>query len=165
MSEKEKIKHELESIAPFLSGLPKKEEEKAPDGYFQALEDKVMSRIEENKTIVRKVRPAWGAIAAAAVIILAMGWLLVSHFDAFEKKLNRISYNKTIEDSIRIANEEMIVNQWIDEVEADIFLEALTLHEDNEDKSSEHQPQSQRKKVFEEYILENIEETYLNEEL
>ena len=60
-----------------LNDIDKKEPFKAPDGYFESLEDRIMARIEENEASPARGRSVWfqpwyGYAAAAAVALIAV---------------------------------------------------------------------------------------------
>lgn len=76
------VQQELESLSPFLAGIPKKQAHEAPAYYFNTLGDKVMHRIEAEQTPGLMARlDIWLqqmftprlALAVAAVFVFAIG--------------------------------------------------------------------------------------------
>lgn len=159
-------KNELEQIAPELSKLFKVNILKVDDQYFDILPAIVMNRIHEKKS--RKLiidlswllQPRWAAMVAVCFFaIIGGGFLIMKQINA-DKPM-------PLAEVQRLLDEPVSKEAVIDNVEEDVMIDAIVTAPKpmNKDNKKLNTKKSADKKALEQYILDNVDESSLTDEL
>ena len=162
MEDINEINKELESISPLLSKMPKVNPFKVDEVYFDRLPMEVMDRIHASKP--RKIfdlswllQPRWAAAMAACMIAIVFGSFLL---------FKNINADKPMP----VAQVQQLLNQPVDKesvldnVDTDDMIDAIA----NNEKAKTERKQLQKsvdKKAMEEYILDNVDESSITDQL
>jgi len=154
--------NELEQVAPVLSKMLKVNVFKVDDQYFETLPTLVMNRVHETKT--RKLitdlswllMPKWAATVAVC-FIFAIGSILV---------LRKINADKPmpLAEVQQLLNEPVSREAVIDNIDEDVLIDAISATPKPLNKKV-NTKKSSDKKALEQYILDNVDESSLTDEL
>ena len=159
-------KNELEQIAPELSKLLKVNIFKVEDQYFDTLPTIVMNRIHEKKS--RKLiidlswllQPRWAVTVAVCFLVVIGGSFLVL------KQIN-VDRPMPLAEVQRLLEEPVSKEAVIDNVEEDVMIDAIVTAPKpvNKENKKANTKKSADKKALEQYILDNVDESSITDEL
>ena len=129
MSDNDEIKDELKELAPFLARLKKSDgQQEVPDGYFDALENRLSDKLLAQKNEKSRVLRLWTYTGIAVAASIALFFLTNSPLT--------LEYPETTP----MSSEELLVMDQFDALELEYYLvaddesidaESLLLEEDN----------------------------------
>jgi hypothetical protein len=165
MEDKNINNNELEQIAPKLSKLLKVNVFKVEDQYFDKLPTMVMDKIHEKKS--RKLiidlswllQPKWAVTVAVCFLAVIGGSFLI---------INEINANKPmpLAEVQQLLNEPVSKDAIIDNVDEDVIIDAVVTSPKPAGKVKKlNTKKSVDKKALEQYILDNVDESSLTDEL
>jgi hypothetical protein len=167
MEEFDDIQKELEGIAPMLSKLPRTNAFRVDEAYFDTLPTIVMERVHATKkrnwfNLSWLLQPRWAATMAVCIIAVIFGSFLLFHNINTDKAMPVAEVQKLL---IEPVNKESI----LDNVDADALEDALASN-DLPKVTPTHKKElklknAADKKVLENYILDNVDESALIEDL
>jgi len=159
-------RNELEQIAPELNKLQKMNVFKVEDQYFEKLPTMVMDRILEKKS--RKLiidlswllQPRWAVTVAVCFLAVIGGSFMI---------LREINADKPmpLAEVQQLLNEPISREAVMDNVDEDVMIEAIASAPKPESKENKNlnTKKSADKKALEQYILDNVDESSLTDEL
>ena len=159
-------RNELGQIAPELSKLQKMNVFKVEDQYFEKLPTMVMDRIFEKKS--RKLiidlswllQPRWAVTMAVCFLAVIGGSFMI---------LKEINADKPmpLAEIQQLLNEPISREAVMDNVDEDVMIEAIASAPKSESKENKNlnTKKSADKKALEQYILDNVDESSLTDEL
>ena len=164
MNQDKDIHDELEGLAPYLSKIEKVEPFQVPAGYFDEFPAKVRETIalkeaKPQRGWLGQLIPRYSYIAASLCFLLIVGGFL------FVKKSTSMIGTSTItatQQMKTVPTDEYVIER----VDEDLLTEPVSM-QTQETKSTPETKNIKSKKsnVSEQYILENIEESTITEEL
>jgi len=166
MENNDEIKKELESIAPFLSRLPKQEAFKVEDNYFETLPMFVMDRILDKKKkkvidLTWLLQPHWAVTMAVCFLAVVAGSFFLLRQSAVDKPMAAVTVQ-------HLLKEKITTETVIDDVDADILVEAVVSERKSEPASQKNEMKTKKqvnKKALEEYILNNVDASSIIDQL
>jgi|GEM_PF-5068215 len=163
MSGIDEIKNELEQVAPELGRLHKVNIFKVDDQYFETLPTAIMNKVHEKKS--RKLmidlswllQPKWAVTAAVCFIFVIGGSILLLRQVNTEKPM-------PVAEVQQLLNEPVSRETVIDNMDEDVLIDAVAAAPKPINKKL-NTKKSSDKKALEQYILDNIDESSLTDEL
>ena len=163
MEDINKEKNELEQIAPELSKLLKMNVFKVDDQYFETLPTMVMNKVHEKKSgkliidLSWLLQPKWAVTVAVCFIFVIGGSILL---------LKQVSADKpmSLAEVQQLLNEPVSREAVIDNIDEDVLIDAVAATPKPVNKKL-NTKKSLDKKALEQYILDNVDESSLTDEL
>ena len=158
MIDNDNIQDELRDLAPSLSKMEKRNPYKVPDAYFEELPAKARERIgfadaERGNNIRRYLLPRYSYISASICFLLIVGgFLVVRNYTSTPKPMAVIH---------AVPNTDYVMEH----VDEDIIMEDLPGKTDFKEVANSGKPKLKKSVVTEDYILENVEESTISDEL
>ena len=164
MENQNDINKELESIAPFLSRLPRQEAFKVEDSYFETLPTLVMDRVHASKKkkaidLSWLLQPRWAVTMAVCFMAVVAGsfFILKQHNTDKPMPLAKVQ---------QLLVEPLTAENVIDDVDADVLVEAIVAEKKSVPQNDEMKLKKQlNKKAIEEYILDNVDASSIIDQL
>ena len=163
MKDEDEYINELEQIAPELSKLQKMNILRVDDQYFDAFPTLMMHKI-NNKPARRFVidlswllQPRWAVMVSICFMAIIWGGIFIYNHAVADKPM-------PIAEVQKLLNEPVTKEAVLDNVDADIMIETIAAKA----KSAPHKTDSKKsadKKALQEYIIDNADDTSINDDL
>jgi hypothetical protein len=158
----DEINKELKDIAPFLSSLPRQNAFRVEESYFDALPTRVMERVHARKkryfiNISWIFEPRWAMATAVFAVLLIAGSFLLNRYN------NRLDKPMPVAQVQKLLVEPVTNDNVLDDVDVDVMTDVIA--DISKTPKKEKTTRKEDKKALEEYILDNVDDNSIIDEL